>query len=135
MDMQDRQQILDLISGYSYGYDGQDWDLFESLWADEAVLKGGPTTRRGPAEIVAGFRARRERLAAEGVQTRHYQTNTLLSDAGGGRVMGRSLLLVAWQRAGEPAPVVRHTGVYTDEFFKTGAGWRIVSRTVDIDHD
>ncbi len=35
------------------------------------------------------------------------------------------MILVTWQRAGEPEPKVMHTGVYEEEFRKTGEGWKL----------
>ena len=58
MNIEDRQAIADLISAYSYGYDTLDWDLFGSIFAPDAVMGTGVGE----------------------VQTRHYQTNTLLND-------------------------------------------------------
>ena len=91
MDPADRIAILDLISRYSYGYDTQDWELFASIWADDAVLVNGDEETWSATRIVAAGRKRREMLAAEHIQTRHSQTNTLLEEQGG-RVTGRTIL-------------------------------------------
>ena len=135
MDAATRQDILDLISRYSYGYDDQDWDMFDSIWAEDAVWTISTMRFEGRTAIVDGLRSFREGRAADGFQTRHYQTNTLLSPAGDGFVKGSTLVLVAWQRAGEAAPTPVHTGVYRDEFVKTSAGWRFGSRLGELDHD
>ncbi len=85
-----------------------------------------PTLSRG----IAGGR---ESLTEAGVQTRHYQTNTVLTETANGRITGRTMLLLLWQRHGETAPAIMVSGVYHDEFVKTTAGWRIASRRVKFD--
>ena len=134
MNADDRAAILDLISGYSFGYDTQDWELVESIFAEDAVLSGARGESVGRDAVVRGLRKRRERLAGEGIQTRHYQTNTLLQEEDGA-VFGRTLMFVAWQHDGEPGPKPMHTGEYRDRFARTPHGWRIARRELVVDHD
>ena len=131
----DRAAILDLINQYSYGYDTQDWDLFSSIWADDAVLAAAGAETRTAEGITALARKRREGLAQDGIQTRHYQTNTLLTKHGNDHATGRTMIFVAWQRSGEPTPTPMHTGQYRDEYVRTANGWRIVRRELVVDHD
>jgi hypothetical protein len=76
----DRLEILDLVAKYSYGYDTLDWELMGSVWTDDATLVTGRGEQHSQAGIVEGFRARCEGLRDQGIQTRHYQTNTLLKE-------------------------------------------------------
>jgi len=85
--------------------------------------------------LVERAKKRREGLASEGIQNRHYQTNTILEEVGKDQVNGRTMLLVAWQREGEPAPSVVHTGEYHDEFLRSQDGWRLARRDILVDHD
>jgi hypothetical protein len=135
MKVADRQDIADLISAYSYGYDTLDWELFGSIFAPDAIMASPLGESQGRETIVARSREFRERLAADGVQTRHYQTNTLLNEGSDGRIGGRTLVFVAWQHTGEPGPTPMHTGEYRDEYVRTPDGWRIARREVVIDHD
>lgn len=135
MNADDRQAILGLISGYSYGYDTQDWDLIESIFPEDAVLAGARGESVGRTAVVSVLRRRRERLASEGIQTRHYQTNTLLNENEDGTVSGRTLMFVAWQRDGEPGPEPMHTGEYRDRFVHSRDGWHIARRELVVDHD
>ncbi len=137
MDAQDRQEILDLIANYSYGYDTRDWDRFASVWDDAAQLggPGGQGALVGPDAIVEWARTRREGLAGDGIQTRHYQTNTLLEEINDGRVRARTMMFIAHQHQGEPGPRPMHTGEYNDEFVRTSEGWRFARRELQVDHD
>jgi len=131
----DRQAILDLISSYSYAYDANDLERFSALFQTDAVLDGerrGSVT--GNAQIREVMTARRQWLAEQGIQPRHYQTNTVLTEMAEGHVQARTMVLVTWQRSGEPEPRVVHTGSYDDEFRKTAEGWRFSKRAILIDH-
>lgn len=137
MNAEDRQAILDLISRYSHSYDANDMEGFAALFDKDAVLTsprlGMKTT--SSAQICQAMAARRQMLAEQGIQPRHYQTNTLLTENAEGHVRGRTMILVTWQHAGEPEPKVMHTGVYEEEFRKTGEGWKFSKRDLLIDHD
>ena len=52
-DPTDHRAVLDLISRYSNGYGTQDWVLFASIWADEAMLVAGETETCSAQRIVA----------------------------------------------------------------------------------
>ena len=85
--------------------------------------------------IVEHASQRRERLAADGVQTRHHQTNSRVEPSGPDRARVRTMLLVAWQHARAPMPVVMHTGEYHDDVVRLPEGWRLARRQLVIDHD
>lgn len=132
---EDRFEILDLISSYSWGYDTADWELQGSLWADDAQFEGANGDRRIGAEITLGSRQRREGLAKRNIQTRHFQTNTLFEVIDADRVRARTIFHVMWQHAGTDPPVPMHTGEYHDEFVRTANGWKFARRRATIDHD
>ena len=130
-----RLAIEYLIAAYSFGYDEMEWDLYSSIWDDDAVLASPLGEQQGREKIVASARQRRENLKAQGIQTRHYQTNTLLTLVDEENIRGRTMLHVAWQRQGEKEPVLKHTGVYIDKYRLTHRGWLLVRRQIKIDHD
>ena len=137
MDIADRLQIQDLITAVAHGYDALDWDLYGSVWTDDAVMDRGGTSAsaRTRADIVESARVFRSGLAAQGIQTRHYPSNTMFEPLDANRVRATTAILVAWQHAGEASPQAKHTGLYHDEFVRTAAGWRMASRRLAIDHD
>ncbi len=135
MNADDRQAILDLISSYSYTYAAHDIERLGALFCQDAVLTFQTTSLTGSGQIQEAMSARRRWLAEQGIQPRHYQTNSTLTAISQGHVRGRTMLLVTWQRAGESAPMVAHTGIYDDEFRKTAEGWRFFRRSAVVDHD
>jgi len=135
----DRQQILDLISRYSYDWDGKDADAFTALFQDNATqstYSAGKLTRtvRSNKERLARAHEQFLSFTAQGIQTRHYQTNTILERLSDGRVRGDTLFQVVWQYAGDPAPKLVHSGTFHDLFTKTSSGWKFASRELHIDH-
>ena len=135
MNADDRQSIFDLISSYSYAYDANDIERFGTLFCQDAVLTFPTTSLTGSGQIREAMAARRQWLAEQRLQPRHYQTNSTLTAMPEGHVRGRTMLLVTWQRSGEPEPKVVHTGTYDDEFRKTTDGWKFFRRAVVVDHD
>ena len=136
MDATDRFAIEDLFAGYAYGYDTRDWALYRSIWAADAELVLPDGTRYAGVDAIATHASgRREGLAAQGIQTRHHQTNHRFVPSDPDHVRVRTMLLVAWQRDGEPGPQVMHTGEYHDDVVRLPEGWRLARRTLVIDHD
>jgi len=142
MTPEDRHEILDLISGYAYSYDGNDMDALIALFDDDAVtnifvpsqdLPFHTTTTRSQLREEIG--ERRASLAKQGIQPRHFLANTFLTEVSEGRVLGRTVLLVAWQRTGNLMPKVMHSGIYEDEFRRTPNGWKFVRRDLRLDHE
>ena len=133
----DRQAILDLISSYSHTYDSKDADGFIALFAEDGVMVSNSSGARAPTrqELLAGVKDRFASFREDGIQSRHYQTNTVLDPLADGSVSGETIMAVAWQRRDEPAPVLAHTGTYGDLFVKTDSGWKFKRRELRVDHD
>jgi 3-phenylpropionate/cinnamic acid dioxygenase small subunit len=129
MDVEDRNAIADLIAAYSFGWDTMDWDLYASIWTDDAVIVAGG---RESLVSVPALRARREALESEGIQPRHNQTNTVFDSVTPDFIRARTLVLVARQHAGEQGPRLL-SGYYRDEFRRTESGWRLARREIVID--
>lgn len=129
-----RLQLQDLLADYSFGYDELRWDLFASVWTEAAVLENPAGQLNGPDEILEWSKKRREGWHAQGVQTRHYQTNSLLTELPSGLIEARTLLFIAHQHEDQPEPKLAHTGVYEDVYKPTATGWKIDRRNIVIDH-
>jgi hypothetical protein len=126
----ERQQILDLISRYSYTWDGKDAEAFTALFQENATVStysAGTlsSTMRSNKERLARAHERFQLFTTQGIQTRHYQTNTILERLSDGTVRGDTLFQVAWQYASEPAPKLVHSGTYRDLFAKTFVGLEV----------
>ena len=103
-------------------------------WMENAVLASALGQQHGRDTLVAAARMRRQGLQAEGIQTRHYQTNTLLTLIDVEHLQGRTMLQVAHQQQDDERPVLVHTGVYSDDYELTDSGWLISRRYIKIDH-
>ena len=137
--IQDRQQIHELISRYGHTWDGKDSEAWSALFTDDAIKRNfaaGKLTSETLTnmERLARAQERHAMFAQNGTQTRHFQTNTLLASRTDGSVTGETVFWVSWQRNGEEAPRLVHTGVYLDEFVETASGWKFARREVRIDH-
>jgi len=136
---EDQRQILYLISAYSYTYDGKDIESYLALFAKDCVWEVRPNGATKPTVRAANREELRvlvaQRLAMlqqKGVQSRHYQTNTMLALRADGQVEGKTLLNLMWQVPGEK-PYTVMTGIYSDLFVKSEGEWKIAKRTLLMD--
>lgn len=129
-----RLQLQDLIAAYSFGYDELQWELFGSVWTDDATLEFAERKLNGRGAIMDWARKRREQWQAEQVQTRHYQTNSLLTEVSDDLIEARTLLFIGHQYEDQSQPELAHTGVYEDTYRLTDIGWKIARRKICIDH-
>ena len=135
----DRQEIQDLISAYSRAYDSKDIDAFLDLFTADATLEIYASGAKSPLASLSGKDALRSvtaqrftLLEAKGIQTRHFQTNTLLTALADGVVNGTTMLNLVWQAANE-RPVSATTGIYADVFVKSDGHWKFARRTLLMD--
>jgi len=126
-EISDRLEINELLIRYSHAVDSQDWDAFERVFTDDAVIDytemGGP---RG------GVRATREFLETTMptfVSYQHLVGNTVL-DIDGDTATARTIChnpMVMDQ--GEGKTHVFFCGLwYRDQLLRTAQGWRIAER-------
>ena len=135
MNADDRQAILDLIAQYGYTYDANDVEGFCALFQEDAVMdayvpgQSTPvTTRKSNSERRTHMLGRRGALAQQGVQPRHYQLNTVLTEVREGLVRGQTMILLTHQHPSEAVPRVAVTGIYRDEFCRSADGWKFARR-------
>jgi 3-phenylpropionate/cinnamic acid dioxygenase small subunit len=139
VDPADWVEIQELIAAYSRAFDAGDAAAWAALFVDEgtfSLYRAGTLAfaLRTSTDRLKWAKDRHATLVESGVQSRHYQTNTALSRRADGSVTGTTYLLVTWQHSKEPSPTLAHTGVYSDVFTKTSAGWRFASRELFQDH-
>lgn len=130
MDLQelsDRQEITDLITGYSHAIDFHRWDDLDVLFTADATLDltatGGergdlPTMKRWLATTLARFTGHQHLVATSKINldgdragAKSVCHNPMYFDRDGGQQV---LFVGLW---------------YVDDFVRTPAGWRIRSRT------
>jgi len=130
IEVEDRLEIQDLISMYSYAYDENLIDEFMSLFADDAEVDL-LTYSKGLDEIRGQIEERRHYLRNNGIHPRHHQTVTVLKDISDTRVQGKTYILLTWYREDASELELRFSGMYDDEFVKTDSGWKFRKRKVE----
>jgi len=133
----DRSEIMDLICRYSHTVDARDLESFVSLFTEDcrwvAHLPKEPIVLESRAKLRAHVATRLRYFSDKGIQTRHLQTNTLLTRIDEGHIQGVTYLTLLGQLKGESTPLLISTGVYKDEFVKTEEGWKFAVREATID--
>lgn len=137
----ERTEILDLISRYSYTWDGRDVSGWVGVFTADAVLQatfaGQPgfkySLSKELTKFIEGFYAG---PAGQGLlSSRHFQTNTVLEQQSDGSVQAHTMFAVTFQYKGEPTPRFSNTGVYRDRLVKTANGWKIARRDILVDQE
>ena len=135
----DRSEITDLIYRYSYTVDAKDLEGFVALFTEDcrwvAHLPEKPIVLDSRTKLRDHLAARLKYFADQGIQTRHLQTNSILTRINSDRVRGVTYVMLLGQVKGEPTPRVISTGIYEDEFVKTEDGWRFAVREAHLDQE
>ena len=106
---EDQRQILDLISAYSYTYDGKDLEGYLALYTKDCVWELVPHGATAPT-VTATNREELRTLAAQRL----------------------AMLHLVRQAPGEK-PYTLMTGIYSDRFVKVDGSWKIAKRTLLMD--
>ena len=132
MKIEDRLEIIELISRYAHSYDHNDIDEHVSLFIKDGTLilthesKGHEQIRKMTGD-------RRNTLAKNGIQPRHFLVNTVLTEVSEKEIQGVSNFLITWQFDTKSTPEPKYSGVYIDEFVKTEDGWKFKFRRIKAD--
>jgi hypothetical protein len=125
-EISDRLEILDLLARYCDALDRQDWEAFESIFTEDAVIDysalGGssgdmPATKKFLADTMPMF-----------ASYQHLVGSTVLTidgDTARARTICHNPMV--WRQGDDPKMFI--CGLwYRDELVRTEAGWRIRSR-------
>ncbi|MCH6231613.1 nuclear transport factor 2 family protein [Microbacterium sp. CFH 31415] len=134
--------IRNLIARLGHLADDGDPDEYLGLWTEDGVWD------RGNGEAHRGREALRERVLAyrasglqgPGTGTKHLNTTLWVSIDSDDRAHAQSYFVFLTGASNAialeldaPRPQIALSGRYDDEFVRTGAGWRIRSRTITVD--
>ena len=127
----DRMEINDLIVRYSTAVDRHDWDLYETLFTDDATIdyteaggiKGDRlTVKNWLAEVMPTFPGFQHMISNSEV--------TLAGDTASGRTMLFNPMVLAKPDGGTHVAFV---GLwYNDHFVRTADGWKFSSRYEEV---
>ena len=139
--MEERIDLLDLISRYSHTWDGRKNAEWVDLFTDDAVIKASfrgqlawsHDSKEARANFIETFYADAPKAGI--LQTRHFQTNTMFAKQPDGTVHADTMFAVTFQFKGQPAPSLTNTGIYRDRFKKTKDGWKFTLRDILVDQD
>ncbi|MBM4420132.1 MAG: nuclear transport factor 2 family protein [Chloroflexi bacterium] len=127
--LSDREAIRDLFSTFASGMDAQDWDVIESVWADDAVFDHSQFRWDGMNEDVWDGKAHIMRKTKEGVSrhftSHHIMTNIRIALDGDKAKATVYLHSVHLDDPSKPAEHGDHGAWYVAELRRTPQGWRI----------
>jgi hypothetical protein len=138
MKLEDRVEILDLMSNLAYLYDSIDEEGYRNLFVEDCLRSirfgdGEPNYTEGRE---AGTKMERVKMLAEkGIIDKHYYVNSILQRVSDSVVNGKVSLLILNQHRGERAPRLSNTGVCDLVFRKTSEGWKIAEFHVHLNTD
>lgn len=122
---EDKAQISEVLIRYATGIDRRDWELFRSIWADDAVSDYGRGFRfHGPDEVTEYMIETHRPMGA----TQHRMTNMVIEvdgDRATARTYAHVVLMVDKNDPTAWMDVIAH---YDDVFVRTPDGWRISER-------
>ena len=126
-EISDRLEIQELLIRYSHAVDTADWDAFEQVFTDDAVIDY--TEMGGPRGGVKETRAFLESTMPTFASYQHMLGNTVL-ELEGDTARARTICFnpMALNR-GESEPHIFFCGLwYRDVLVRSAAGWRIQDR-------
>jgi hypothetical protein len=128
MKLEDRLEILDLISNLAYYNDSINQVEYRKLFTKDCVRsmrwrEGEPSVTEGREE---GTKMEHVKMLREqGILDKHYYTNPILKHSTDTEVVGKVNLLVLHQHLDEKTPRIAGTGICDLVFEKTVLGWKI----------
>ncbi len=148
----ERQEIMDLISNYSWAFDeGRDTDFLALFTANAevAACAGTPPgivfSANNETALATTVRDQITALNTVSARVRHFTTNTILSKPyrssdNKRAVHERTMMLVTYKQANAENPIVDYTAVVTGEIVQTGdpskgepSAWKFSKRSVVMD--
>ena len=136
-------EVYELISEYSYMWDAQNIDGLLNLFIDECSWDW--YRNDGKKEVLCEnkeqLRAHAEKMViTKNLLSRHFQTNTIILEYKSGMIKTRTILLATylfekkWRKGFFNKPKAIFQGIYEDEFVKTAEGWKFKNRKLVSDN-
>ncbi len=124
--LENRMEILELMSRYNLAADDKDVEAMVADFADDGMIEGFYGTGQGKEAMRRDLPAIFE---AEGTLKRHLALNPRIS--GDGEVAEVSYVLLVVE--GEERPAVGVTALIRDELRKVGDRWLVVRHRIEVD--
>ena len=126
MNLEDRLEILDLISNLAYYNDTINEEGYRNLFVEDCnrTIRFRDGELRDTSED--GLKMGHVKMLAEqGIIDKHYYVNPVLKQISDTKVEGKVSALILNQHLDEPVPKLASFGTCDLVFIKTGEGWRI----------
>ena len=128
MKLEDRLEILDLISNLAYYNDTIDEEGYKSLFVEDCIrsMRFRDTEPRYTKGREEGTKMQHVKMLAEqGIIDKHYYVNPILMQTSDTEVKGKISALIMNQHLDESVPRLASFGTFDLVFTKTGNGWKI----------
>lgn len=138
--LQDRAAIADMLTQYSYRWDGKQALEFSELFTEDASMErklngeeeiaAAPLVGRGAIYEYA-LNAHATRLADR--QSRHHMSGLVFLELTPGTAETQNMAIITHQRAQDQVAFISSSGIYRISWRKTAEGWRIARRLLISD--
>ena len=139
MSADDRLQILELPSRYSYAWDSADVDAYAALFTEDAIFQlqrageSEPSLSLVGREEIRSWATARHAIPTARWQTRAHAGGTIIEEFTPNRASGRTMLLQTIAEVSEAVLRPTVSGIYREEWQRTAEGWRFSSRVLRLD--
>ncbi len=135
----DRLAITDVLTQYSYRWDGKDATGFASLFTEDAIIERWVSGKLAEGSRLEGRQAIFEyaRQSHEGRladrQTRHHFSGIVFLELGDDRAITENMALITHQTANDRAATISSSGIYRIDWRKTDGEWLMSKRVLKTD--
>jgi hypothetical protein len=134
--LEDRYAIIEVMSNYAAGLDARDWELWRSVFTDEAVFDLS-SWNKIPARTLDTDRVVKSqaRIFAELTTTQHFLANHRI-DIQGDQARGIAHMRAEHWLQEDDGSSSRYTmfGYYDDRFTRTSSGWKMSEMQLNVTH-
>ena len=133
-DISNRLAITDVLTQYSYRWDGKDSLGFSLLFTEDGVMERwlhgqyveGSRLEGRQAILDYAKQSHEGRLADR--QSRHHFSGIVFLELNTASAVTENMALITHQTENDAAAVIRSSGIYRNTWRKTAEGWRISKR-------
>jgi len=135
----DKLAIAEMLTQYSYRWDGKDSAGFAELFSEDAVMerwREGSLVENSrltgkQAILRYAIQSHQGRLADR--QTRHHFSGLIFLEIGDDSATTENMALITHQTADSGPAFIASSGIYRNSWTKTPQGWRISKRILLVD--
>jgi 3-phenylpropionate/cinnamic acid dioxygenase small subunit len=134
--MEDRLAIIEVMNNYATGLDARDWDLWRTVFTDEAIFDLSSWNQQPPRPLDSDRVVRGQaRVFAELKTTQHFLTNHRITIEDS-QARGIAHMRAEHWLLEDDGSTSRYTmfGYYDDKFQRTEQGWKMSEMQLNVTH-